>query len=160
MLVVSPVPVAKLTLELEIIHAQSLKDRRQVVRSIRDTLRRGFNVSVAELDEGLVWNRATLGIVALSRSATYVEGQLQQAEQAARRACVRYGADITDSYMELLSADTTDLFYDQLPAQDATGNLLQPLPDQVTSVPPPEAKATPEPAPNSAIVSVLEDRNA
>ena len=153
-------PVAKLTLELEIIHAQSLKDRRQVVRSIRDTLRRGFNVSVAELDEGLVWNRATLGIVALSRSTTYLDGQLQQAEDAARRACARYGADITDSYMELLSADIADLPYDRLPPQDPAGNVLDASPDQVTSVPPPEPKATAGSAPNSAIVSVLEDRNA
>ena len=153
-------PVAKLTLEVEILHAQSLKDRRQVVRSIRDTLRRGFNVSVAELDEGLVWNRATLGIVALSRSATYLEGQLQQAEEAARRVSARYGADITDSYMELLAADSTDPPFDRLPPQGVTGNFLDPPPDQVTSVPTPKPKAAPGSAPDSAIVSVLEDRNA
>ena len=40
-----------LTLELGIEHAQSLKDRRQVVRSMKDRLRHGFNVSVAEMDE-------------------------------------------------------------------------------------------------------------
>ena len=44
-------PIAKLTIELEIPHAQSLKDRRQVVRSLKDKLRHGFNISVAELDE-------------------------------------------------------------------------------------------------------------
>ena len=44
-------PVATLTLELAIEHAQSLKDRRQAVRSLKDKLRHGFNVSVAELDE-------------------------------------------------------------------------------------------------------------
>ena len=45
-------PVAKLTLELSIPHAQSLKDRRQVVRSLKDKLRHGFNVSIAELRDG------------------------------------------------------------------------------------------------------------
>ncbi len=47
-------PIARLTLELEIPHAQSLKDRRQAVRSLKDKLRHGFNLSIAELDEGLV----------------------------------------------------------------------------------------------------------
>jgi uncharacterized protein YlxP (DUF503 family) len=59
-------PIATLTLELAIEHAQSLKDRRQVVRSLKEKLRHGFNVSVAELDEAVVWNRATLGVAAIS----------------------------------------------------------------------------------------------
>ena len=97
-------PVARLTLEIEIAHAQSLKDRRQVVRSLKDTLRRGFNVSVAELDEGLVWNRATLGVAAISRSQSYLTGQIEQVEQAARRIALRYGAELVDSFWELLEA--------------------------------------------------------
>jgi uncharacterized protein len=43
-------PIAFLTLELHIEAAQSIKDRRQVVRSLKDRLRTSFNVSVAELD--------------------------------------------------------------------------------------------------------------
>lgn len=93
-------PVATLTLELSIEHAQSLKDRRQVVRSLKDRLRHGFNISVAELDEALVWNRATLGIVAISRSSTYLEGQLQQVEAAARSVMAGIGCELLDSYIE------------------------------------------------------------
>ena len=44
--------IALLTLELHIEAAQSIKDRRQVVRSLKDRLRTSFNVSVAELDAG------------------------------------------------------------------------------------------------------------
>ena len=62
-------PIATLTLELAIEHAQSLKDRRQVVRSLKDKLRHGFNISIAEMDDALLWNRATLGVVAISSSA-------------------------------------------------------------------------------------------
>jgi len=58
-------PIATLTLELSIEYAQSLKDRRQAVRSLKDKLRHGFNISVAELDDAMVWNRATLGVVAI-----------------------------------------------------------------------------------------------
>ena len=44
--------IAFLTLELHIEAAHSLKDKRQVVRSLKDRLRAGFNVSVAELEAG------------------------------------------------------------------------------------------------------------
>jgi uncharacterized protein YlxP (DUF503 family) len=93
-------PIATLTLELAVEHAQSLKDRRQAVRSLKDKLRHGFNVSVAELDEALVWNRATLGIVAISSSSSYLAGQLREVESAARRLCAGLGCDILDSYIE------------------------------------------------------------
>ena len=46
-------PIARIIVELEIAHAQSLKDRRQVVRSMKERMGHSFNVSVAELDEGV-----------------------------------------------------------------------------------------------------------
>ena len=95
-------PVAKLTLELEIAHAQSLKDRRQVVRSMKDKLRHGFNLSIAELDDGVVWNRATLGVVAISNSTSYLTGQIQQIDQAAHRIAAGLSAEILDSWSEIL----------------------------------------------------------
>src|SRR6267143_527091 len=57
--------IAFLTLELRIEAAQSLKDKRQVVRSLKDRLRAHFNVAVAELDADGLWNRATLGVVSV-----------------------------------------------------------------------------------------------
>ena len=93
-------PIATLTLELAIEHAHSLKDRRQVVRSLKDKLRHGFNISVAELDEAVVWNRATLGIVAISGSSAYLAGQLREVEAAARRLAVGLGCEIVDSFIE------------------------------------------------------------
>lgn len=93
-------PIATLTLELAIEHAQSLKDRRQAVRSLKDKLRHGFNVSVAEMDDALAWNRATLGIVAISSSTAYLKGQLSQVEAAARRIAVGLGCEILDCWTE------------------------------------------------------------
>src|SRR5215469_8135514 len=95
-------PVATLTLELAIEHAQSLKDRRQVVRSLKEKLRHGFNLSIAEMDDGIVWNRATLGIVAISNSSSYLTGQIQQIDRAAQRIAVGLSAEILDSYSEIL----------------------------------------------------------
>ena len=95
-------PVGRLTLELAIEHAQSLKDRRQVVRSIRDKLRHGFNISVAELDDATAWNRATLGIAAISSSRAYLTGLLEQVEQAATRISVGLGAELIEADIEIL----------------------------------------------------------
>ena len=94
-------PVAQLTLEVAIEHAQSLKDRRQVVRSLKDKLRHGFNISVAELDEALVWNRATVGTAAVNSSRDYLLGQMQEVEKAAERILVALGGSILDSQVEL-----------------------------------------------------------
>jgi hypothetical protein len=97
-------PVAQLTLELRIEHAQSLKDRRQVVRSMKDQLRQGFNISIAEMDEAVTWQTATLGIVAISRSRDYLHGLIEEVERAARRMAAELGADLTDSYWDYLES--------------------------------------------------------
>ncbi len=95
-------PLATLTIQLRIEHAQSLKDRRQVVRSLKDKLRHGFNVSVAELDEAVTWQSAVIGVAAISNSRSYLEGQLQQVEAAAERIATELSAVITDSWCEFV----------------------------------------------------------
>jgi uncharacterized protein YlxP (DUF503 family) len=104
-------PIGKIILEIEIAHAQSLKDRRQVVRSMKDKLRRHFNVSVAELDEALVWNRASLGLAAISASTPYLRGQLEQIEKAAHGYAAQFGAEIIDIYAEMID-DGADIIED------------------------------------------------
>jgi uncharacterized protein YlxP (DUF503 family) len=95
-------PIAFLTLELTIEAAQSLKDRRQVVRSLKDRLRHHFNVSVAELDASNLWNRATIGVVAISNSRDYLDGLMKNVERQAARVANNHGADIADSFVEYL----------------------------------------------------------
>jgi uncharacterized protein YlxP (DUF503 family) len=92
--------IACLTLELHIEAAQSLKDRRQVVRSLKDRLRASFNVSVAELDPSGLWNRATIGVVSVSHSRDYLEGLIRKVELAANRIANNHGAEIADSFVE------------------------------------------------------------
>jgi hypothetical protein len=95
-------PIAKMTVEVSIGHAQSLKDRRQVVRSMKDTLRHGFNVSVAEMDDAALWNRATLGVVAISGSQAYLDGQMREVDDALHRIANQLGAEILDSWVEMM----------------------------------------------------------
>jgi hypothetical protein len=85
-------------LELRIEHAQSLKDRRQVVRSLKEKLAHGFNISIAEMDDTPTWQSATLGIAAISASRGYLTGMMQQLEGAAIRIAEGLGAQITVSW--------------------------------------------------------------
>ena len=62
-------PVGLLTLEIYIPDAHSLKDKRQVIRSLKDRLRSRFNVAVAELDHHDTWQRSQVGVVSLSNNA-------------------------------------------------------------------------------------------
>lgn len=94
--------VAHLTLEIRIEHAQSLKDRRQVVRSMKDQLRQSFNISVAEMDEATTWQSATLGIVAISHSRSYLHGLIEEVERTARRMANELGAELTDTFWDYM----------------------------------------------------------
>lgn len=94
-------PLAVLHITLRLDHAHSLKDRRQCVRSIKDTLRHSFNVSVAELDEVATWQTATLGIAAISASRAYLRGQMEQARSVCERIAEQHGATVSDAFVEL-----------------------------------------------------------
>ena len=88
-------------LELRIEGAHSLKDKRQVLRSLKDKLRGSFNVSVAELEQSDLWQRATVGVVSISSSRDYLSGLMQQVERAAMRIANNNGAEIVDSFVEI-----------------------------------------------------------
>ncbi len=78
-------PVGLLTLEIHIPDAQSLKDKRQVLRSLKDKLRREFNVAVAELDHQDVWQRSVVGVVTLSNEERHLHESLQKVLDEADR---------------------------------------------------------------------------
>lgn len=71
-----------------------------MVRSLKDRLRHAFNLAIAELDSGEIWNRATLGIAVISSSRSYLTGQLQEIDQAVHRLSQSLGAEVSDSYAE------------------------------------------------------------
>ena len=78
-------PIGCLTLEIHLPESRSLKDKRQVLRSLKDRLRHRFNVSVAELDGQDAWQHAVVGIVAISADAAYLEGALRAALEESER---------------------------------------------------------------------------
>lgn len=95
-------PIAFLTLELRLEAAHSLKDKRQVLRSLKDRLRAGYNVSVSELDSNDLWQRATVGVVSISDSRDYLEGLMQKVEREAARVANNNGAEVVDAFVDYL----------------------------------------------------------
>jgi uncharacterized protein YlxP (DUF503 family) len=74
------VVVGVLRLDLVILESNSLKDKRSVLRSLIAGLQHQFQVSVAEVEYQDLWNRAGIGIAAVSSDARVVERLLQQIE--------------------------------------------------------------------------------
>ena len=65
--------VGVLRIELFIPDSDSLKSKRMAVKSIKERLKSRFNVAVAEVDEGDKWQRASLGVVAVSNETRHIE---------------------------------------------------------------------------------------
>jgi uncharacterized protein YlxP (DUF503 family) len=91
--------VALLSLELFVPGARSLKDKRMVLRSVKDRLRR-FNVAVAELEHQDAWQRAGLGVVTIAATEALAQRELDAVRDAIEH--VEPGA-ITRSEVEFLT---------------------------------------------------------
>jgi uncharacterized protein YlxP (DUF503 family) len=75
--------VGVLTLELRLENSHSLKDKRQVVRSLKERLRHKFNVAVAEIGYQDLWQRAALAAVTVSSEHEHAEKVLRSVEDEA-----------------------------------------------------------------------------
>jgi uncharacterized protein YlxP (DUF503 family) len=67
--------------DVRIVDAHSLKDKRQVVKSIVETARRRFGISAAEVGAQDTWQRARLGFAVVSSSAGQAEHVLDDVER-------------------------------------------------------------------------------
>lgn len=67
--------VGLLSLELHLPQCRSLKDKRMIVRGVKERLRK-FNVSVAEVDYQDLWQRAALGVVVVSSARAHADREL------------------------------------------------------------------------------------
>ena len=90
--------VGSLRLRLLIRESRSLKDKRQVVRSIKDRLRSRFNVSVAEVESQDNRQLAVLGFAMVGNEVYHVRTTLEQIVAALRGHPV---AELVDHQMEV-----------------------------------------------------------
>jgi hypothetical protein len=70
--------VGLLTVQMHVSGSQSLKDKRMVLRRVKDRLKK-FNVSVSEVDHQDLWQRASLAVVAVSTDQAHVDRELAAA---------------------------------------------------------------------------------
>ncbi len=63
-------------LELHLLESNSLKDKRRVLKSLKDRIRNSFNVAVAEVDPTDLWQSASLGVVTVSNGVRHANGIL------------------------------------------------------------------------------------
>jgi uncharacterized protein YlxP (DUF503 family) len=67
--------------ELHLPHAHSLKDKRQVVKSLIEAGRRRFGISAAEVGRQDSWQRARLGFAVVASSAAQAESVLDDVDR-------------------------------------------------------------------------------
>ncbi len=70
--------VGLLTIEMHVPGAQSLKDKRMVLRRLKDRLRK-FNVAVSEVEHQDLWQRAALALVTVSTDQAHADRELAAA---------------------------------------------------------------------------------
>ena len=70
--------IGVLQLEIGVPDAMSLKDKRRVVKSLKDRIAHGHNVSIAEVGALDEHRRSIIAITMVSNDARYVESQLSK----------------------------------------------------------------------------------
>lgn len=63
---------------LHIPHATSLKDKRQVVRRVKDRIRNRFNISMTETEGQNTWQRCELGFAMVGNERASIERDLNR----------------------------------------------------------------------------------
>jgi uncharacterized protein YlxP (DUF503 family) len=90
------VGIARITLFVPESH--SLKEKRMVLRRVKDRVRNKFNVAIAEVDEQDVWQRGVVGLALVGNDRRFVESALDEVVRF-----VRDLAETTDVQRELLT---------------------------------------------------------
>jgi hypothetical protein len=92
--------VGALMVKLRLPENQSLKGKRQVIKSITSRVRSKFNVSIAEVDDQELWQLATLGVACVSNSNQRAQDTLTQVVNFI--AWSRFEAEILDYKIEII----------------------------------------------------------
>lgn len=88
------------TIDLYLAGANSLKDKRSVLKSVIHRVRREYNVSIAEVDHQDAWRSAVLAVVVVSSDRAYAHGLLTKVVDWIER--TRLDAELVDYQIELI----------------------------------------------------------
>ena len=70
--------IGALTINLQVPTSTSLKDKRQVLRSLTARLRQTFNVAVAEVGDQDLWQAAVVGVICVSSDSRHADEMCQK----------------------------------------------------------------------------------
>jgi uncharacterized protein YlxP (DUF503 family) len=93
-------PIAYCTLELYLPYAQSLKEKRMVLRKVQDRLRARTNFSIAEIGYQDLWQRSLIGAVTVGSDNAVLERVAQQFVREAEDILEEMLVDCQVSYIE------------------------------------------------------------
>ncbi len=92
--------IGTLSLSLRIDHSRSLKDKRQVLRSLKDRIKRRHNVAVAEVAHQESWQQSTVVAITVATTA----GQARQVLDAVHQDAVHLlGRDLHEAEIDVSS---------------------------------------------------------
>jgi len=87
------------TIVLHVPESGSLKTKRHSIRSLKDRIRNKFNVSVAEIDDNDLWQKASLAVAAVSNDKTHLNQTLDHVLNMVRSVPE---IDLLDFHIEIL----------------------------------------------------------
>ena len=88
------------TIDLHLPGANSLKDKRSVIKRVMRRLRNEFNVSIAEVDQQDLWRSTVIAVVTVSSDRAYAHGLLEKVVGWIER--TRLDAQLVDYQIEML----------------------------------------------------------
>ncbi len=91
--------VGLLTLDLHIPEANSLKSKRQVIKSLIERIKNKFNVSVSEVDAQNLWQRSIIGIAFVANETVIINKVF---EKIRTQVINTHTVELIDSTMEML----------------------------------------------------------
>lgn len=77
--------VGVLSLQISVYEARSLKDKRRVLKSLKDRVANKFNVSIAEVGDNDLIRSSMLGVAVVANDSRYVDSVLSSVVEMVRR---------------------------------------------------------------------------
>ena len=91
--------VGVITWELHLEACHSLKEKRHIVKSLKDRLHQRFNVSAAETDHQELWQRAALTVAVVSTERAHAEQVLREADRIVAEASGALVLEVTAAWL-------------------------------------------------------------
>ena len=91
--------IGTMSVEILIPESTSLKSKRTVMKSLKDRIKKNFNVSIGEVGELDKWQRGSLAVAAIGSDAGYINGVLDRVLDFIRQ---ERRLEVIDFEMELL----------------------------------------------------------